>query len=227
MSQSTLTSSQAMAFSQLYTNEINQPELLEALASTPREQFVPKHLAGVAYLDEEICIGEGRYILAPLDGARLLSAAEILPTDRVLIVACGMGYLSVVASKLAREITAIDSSAMFVQHMLEKSADLGVQNLKGRVVGSLAEGYIPGAPYDVIIVNGAAERLPPALSEQINEGGRLVYVQTKTPPRPGVTGLGILTVQTRRGLHLHKKTGAECFVPVIDAFKAPPQFHFG
>lgn len=227
MSQSTLTSAQAMALSQLYTNEITQPNLLEALASTPREQFVPKHLAGVSYVDEELYLGDGRYIPAPLDCARLLAAAEIQPTDRVLIVPCGMGYTSIVAAKIAREVTAVDSSAMFIQHMLEKAAEMGIQNLKGYAVESLTSGYIASAPYDVVVINGAADVVPHALSEQINEGGRLVYIQTKTEAKPGVSGLGELTTLTRLGMQLQKKTGMECFVPLIDAFQAPPVFRFG
>lgn len=226
MSQQSLKPNQAMALSQLYTNEITQPELLEALTSVPREQFVPKHLTGVAYVDEELYLGEGRYLLAPLDGARLLAAAEIQPTDRVLVVACGMGYLAVVAAKLAREVTAVDSSAMFIQHMLEKAAEMGVQNLKGHVIESLTQGYIPSAPYDVIIVNGGVGEISAVLSDQINEGGRLVFIQCKAAARPGISGLGVLTTVIRQSMQLQKKTGEECFAPALEAFKAPPFFMF-
>jgi protein-L-isoaspartate(D-aspartate) O-methyltransferase len=227
MSQQSLSSAQAMALSQLYTNEITQPQLLEALASTPRAPFVPKHLAGAAYVDEELYLGEGRYLLSPLDGARLLAAAEILPTDRVLDVACGMGFSSVVAAKIAREVVAIDTSAMFIQYTLENAAQMAVPNLKAHVVDALPKGYAPSAPYDVIIVNGAVEAGLHDLIQQVNEGGRLVFVQEKSPARPGTCGLGVLTVLTRQGMQLNKKEITECFVPAIDAFKQPPAFKFG
>ncbi len=227
MSQQSLSPAQAMALSQLYTNEITQPRLLEALASTPRAPFVPKHLAGAAYVDEELYLGEGRYLLAPLDGARLLAAASIQPTDRVLDVACGMGFSSVVAAKICREVTAIDNSAMFIQAVSENAAQMSIPNIKMHVVESLKHGYNSTAPYDVVIVNGAVEHMPAELLQQVNEGGRLVFVQFRTAPKPGVSGLGVLTVLTRQGMQINKRELVECFVPSLAEFKQPPAFRFG
>lgn len=228
MSQYALSGPQAMALSQLYTNSIHNADLLAALAEIPREWFVPKHLAEVAYVDEALYLGEHRYLPAPLDGARLLQFAGLHAASRLLVVACGSGYLSAVAARLAAEVVAVESSPRFIQKLDEYAATLGITNLTTAVVDQVLQGYPEASPYDAIIVPAAVHALPQALITQLADGGRLVYAQAADSPRPGgACGLGHFTMITKQGDALHTQTLGECFLPALDVAAKPTTFAFG
>lgn len=227
MSQTALHPNQAMALSQLYTNSIIDPALLDALAGTPRDGFVPKHLADCAYIDEDLHVGEGRYMLAPLDQARLIQAAAIQPTDRVLDVACGMGYSSAVLAKLSAQVIGVDFSALFKQHASDQFAALGLHNVTMEVVEDIAAGYEYAAPFDVMVINGGVGQVPSALTQQLSEGGRMVFVHTHASSLPGTQGQGTLTVLTKRGTRLDAQQYLECAVPALREFAVPEGFRFG
>ena len=226
MSQTSLLPNQAMALSQLYTNAIVDEALLEVLASTPREMFVPAHLSDCAYIDEDLLIGEGRYMLAPLDQARLIQAADIKSTDRVLVIAAGAGHSTAIIARLAHEVIGIDRSAMFKQNAEEQFAALNLNNVSMEVVEDISQGLPTSAPYDVIIINGSTRYVPDTLASQLTESGRLVFVQAINESKPGVQGLGKLTIATRRNMRLEIRQTLECFVPGLKEFEATQGFNF-
>jgi protein-L-isoaspartate(D-aspartate) O-methyltransferase len=83
-----------MVDSQLRTNRVTDEALLAAIAHIPRERFVPPTLSGVAYIDEDIPLGNERYLMEPMVLGRMIQAAEIQPSDSVLDVGCATGYSS-------------------------------------------------------------------------------------------------------------------------------------
>jgi len=146
MSQTELKPNQAMALSQLYVNNVNDEKLLQALASVPRHEFVPPHMQGCAYLDEDIAISEGRHMLAPLEQARLIDIAQVESGENVLVIGAGMGYSVAIIAQLAKEVVGVDNSAMFKQHAVTKFQELGITNASAEMVEDITAGLKQKAP---------------------------------------------------------------------------------
>jgi len=167
-----------MVESQVRVNAVTDGRLIAALGAVPRERFVPMSRQGVAYVDEDIRVGDGnppRFLMEPRVFAKLAQLAAIGPDDLVLDIGCGTGYSTAVLSRLAGTVVALESDEDLAARAGATLSDLGVDNAVV-VSGPLAEGYAKQAPYDVIFVNGAVEELPEAILPQLREGGRLVAV---------------------------------------------------
>ena len=117
-----------MVESQIRPNKVTDPLLLAALLEIPREQFLPKSRRGVAYVDEDIEVGEGRYLMEPMVLARLLQAAEIKPTDIALDIGCATGYSTAVLARLANSVVALEADAELAALASENLIELGVAN---------------------------------------------------------------------------------------------------
>ena len=209
---------QNMVASQVLPNRVGEPRLVRALGELPREIFVPAPLKGVAYVDEDIALGGGRYVIEPLVLARLLQAADAASGDTVLDVGCTTGYGAALMARLARKVVALESDGGLAEQARANLAQVGLANAEV-VVGPLAEGYPAQAPYQVILIEGAVEEVPPALMDQIAEQGRLVAVIE----RRGV-GKGMLYRRDRgvvASLELF-----DAAVPVLPGMAAAPRFAF-
>lgn len=160
---------------QLRPNAVTDLRLLEAIASAPREAFLPESLQPMAYSDEELPLPEGRFVLAPLVLARMIQVARPQADDKVLVVGGGVGYGAGLLGKLAQSVVALDCSPALSQIATSALAVCGAGNVSV-VSGPLEAGWAPAAPYDVILVEGAVEEVPQALETQLAEGGRLVLV---------------------------------------------------
>ena len=168
-------SRQAMVDSQIRTVKVYDERLLAALRETPREAFAPDRLRPLAYVDEDLHIGHGRYLTEPMVLARLLQAAEIGPTDAVLVVGCTTGYAVALVSRLAETVVGLEEEPDFVTHADCALSALEIDN--GVVVrGELNAGYPRQAPYDAIVIEGRCGEWPDRLTAQLAEGGRLTAV---------------------------------------------------
>jgi protein-L-isoaspartate(D-aspartate) O-methyltransferase len=208
-----------MVESQLRTNRVTDDVLLGAMEEVPRELFVPPHLAGVAYVDEDLALGGGRYLMEPMVLARLLQAAEIGPGDSVLDVGCATGYSSVIASKLAAAVIALESDATLARKARDLFAQLKIDNAVV-VEGELRAGCAGHAPYDVILLEGAVSEIPAAIAAQLAEGGRLLAVVA--PPEK--TGRATLMIKTGGVV-----SGRELFdaaTPSLPGLELEPGFRF-
>jgi protein-L-isoaspartate(D-aspartate) O-methyltransferase len=193
------------------------------MLALPREEFVPEDKRALAYLDLDLDVAADgaaeRFLVKPVLTARLLQAAEILQTDSVLIVGAATGYAAAVAARLAAKVTATESDAALAAKGRDILTRLGIADKVEFLVAEPAAGAPAGAPYDVILLNGATEVTPAGLYEQLGDDGRLLGVFAATrPPR---------AVIVRRS---HGDFGVrqlfDAAAPLLPGLEQVPEFNF-
>ena len=210
-----------MVNNQLLTNKLTDDRVTQALLSVPRENFVPKALRGVAYLDEDIPLGGGRHLMEPMAFARILQAAEVRATDVVLDVACATGYSTAVLAQLAATVVGLEVDEEAVAAAEAQLAILEVDNA-AVVPGVLADGCPGQGPYDVIFINGAVEDIPESYMGQLAEGGRMVVVV-----RGGQgTQIGRAILYSNRDGLVSRRELFDANIPLLAGFKMAEAFQF-
>ncbi len=209
-----------MVESQIRTNKVTDPAVIGAFETVPREMFVPKGKRGIAYADEALEIGSGRYLLEPMLLARLLQAALPGPTDVALDVACGTGYATALLSRLVSTVVGVDEVEQLVEQGNGLLSGLEIDNA-ALVTGPLKDGYRKQAPYNVILVNGAVDKLSDDLFAQLADGGRLVTVEGGTDVSPGLAVL-YEKLSGRIGRRILFDAGT----PMLAGFRREPGFVF-
>ena len=183
----------AMVASQLRTTGIADAGVLAAMGAVPRERFVPEQRAAAAYADTLVPLGGGRYLNNPMSTGRLLSEASPQEQDRALVVGAATGYSAAVLARIVGSVVAVEEDpelAAFARGALEGT---GVE----LVEGPLNAGYAGGAPYDLILIDGAVDHVPQAIIDQLADGGRLaagiakVAVSELSVGRRGGEGFGM------------------------------------
>jgi protein-L-isoaspartate(D-aspartate) O-methyltransferase len=167
-----------MVDGQVRTSDVTDLRVISAMLEVPRERFIPQTSAALAYLDLDVPVGGSRRLLRPMVFAKLIQAAEIEATDRLLDVACAGGYSAAVLARVAGQVVALEQDAGLAKAAEES---LSSQPNVDVVSGPLAGGWPKGAPYDVVVLEGATEVVPHALCEQLKDGGRLVCVLGSGP----------------------------------------------
>jgi len=215
-----------MMLGQLLTNDIGDKRILDAMTAIPREPFLPEALRGAAYVDEDLSVGNGRYIMEPLVFARLLDLARVAPDCRVLVIGCLTGYSAAILSKLAAHVTAIDSDETAIQQARGHMERLTLSNVNLHHVKNMAEGYPLSAPYNIIVIGGAIDVIPETLSKQLAIGGRLVCVQniSKRVGSKGGLGKGLLVTRFDHTMQHREHFDASC--PILPGFELKPGFSF-
>ena len=156
---------QAMVDSQLRPQGVNDPAVIAAMSAVPREKYVPEDQKLLAYVDRAVPLEEGRALPQPAVLGLLLTALATIRGERALVIGAGTGYSAAVLAEMGLEVTAVESSPAL--------AAIARQNGAIVVDGPLNEGSANGAPYDLILVDGAIEHIPDALIEQLADGGRM------------------------------------------------------
>lgn len=213
---STRAARHAMVSSQLRTNAVSDQRVVAAMASIPREAFLPPDVAGGAYRDTAIPLGRARAANPPLATARLLTEAELRADDRVLLIAAAGGYAAAVLAALVREVVAVESDPHLLA--LARQALAGTINV-ALIDAPLADGHAAGAPYDVLMIDGAVEELPAALLDQVRPGGRVVGGLFER----GITRLAVGR-KTAGGFGLQPFVDSDCVV--LPGFARPQGFRF-
>lgn len=153
---------------------------LTLLKQVPREAFVPKAYASLAFAETFIPLDEGQTMLTPLLEAQLLQALQVKSTDKVLEVGTGSGYMTALLSKAAQHVYSIDIFACFIDQAMEKLAQYNIQNCT-LMVGNAAMGWDKHQPYDCIALTGSLPHLPNHFIQQLKIGGRLFAIVGKAP----------------------------------------------
>jgi protein-L-isoaspartate(D-aspartate) O-methyltransferase len=180
------TARQKMVDGQVRPSDVTDTRILDAMLAVPRELFVPESKRALAYLDLDLDVSEGggakRFLIQPAVLAKMLQAAEIAPTDRVLVVGCASGYAAAVIARFAGQVVATESDPVLAARATAVLAELGCGNVTVRTAAA-AEGDPANAPFDVIVLNGATEIVPEQLYRQLGDGGRLVGVFASSQPQ--------------------------------------------
>jgi protein-L-isoaspartate(D-aspartate) O-methyltransferase len=208
-----------MVENQLRPNRIDDPRLVSAMLEVPRERFVPKALAGVAHTDEDLRLPNGQYLIEPLALARLVQGAQVAPQEVVLVLGCATGYASAVLARLAATVILMVPDATAAARLEPLLDELGADNVVVTVGNDPSAGHPSQAPFDVILLTGSVDTVPPALLEQIGEGGRLVAVVAGER-----VGRGVLF--TRLHGIIGRRTLFDARIPRLPGVPAPKTFAF-
>ena len=163
---------QNMVESQLSARGIRDPRVLDAMARVPRHEFVAERYRDQAYEDHPIPIGEGQTVSQPYIVALMLETLS-LEASRVLEIGTGSGYQTAVLAELCAHVFSIERHAQLAREAEAALVRLGYRNVTV-IVGDGSQGLPEFAPFDGIVVSAAAPRIPSALFEQLQEGGRMI-----------------------------------------------------
>lgn len=161
-----------MVDTQVRPSDVTKFPIIDAMLSVPRELYVPADKREAAYVGENLSLGGNRVILEPRTFAKMLDALDIQPDEVVLDLGCGLGYSTAVLARLAEFVVAVEEDETRADEAQAALSENGVDNA-AVTTGPLADGAAKSGPYDVIIVEGAVEHLPPALLDQLQDGGRI------------------------------------------------------
>jgi len=202
----------SMVDSQLRTNRVTHDALIAAMLEIPRERFVPERLSRVAYVDQDLPLGGGRFLMEPMVFARLVQALAVSPGDVVLDIGCGSGYSSAVLARLCSTVVALESDPVLAETARRNLADIDIDNVVV-VDGQLETGYPDQAPYDAILMGGAVPETGETLTGQLTERGRLSAVVAKG------AGPGRAVCATRIGDTVSVRTLFDANAPGLPGFE--------
>ena len=188
--------------------DVRDPRVLAAVASVPRERFLPEELRAYAYDNRPLPIGHGQTISQPLIVAMMTEALRLTGEDKVLEVGTGSGYQAAILAELAAEVVTVERIAELAEGAAAVLSELGYRNVRVHVSGETL-GWPDDAPYDGIIVSAGAPQVPRALLEQLAPGGRLVIPV-------GARDVQELLLVTNAGHGLTSRRLGPCrFVPLV------------
>lgn len=207
---------EAMVSSQLRTSGVDDVRVVGAMATVAREDFVPPQARSLAYRDRPVPLGRARFLNAPLATGLLMTQAEIVAEDRVLLIGAATGYAAALLAMLGARVTAVEEDADLLAAARANLAGIDHVDV---VEAPLAAGYPADAPYDVLLVDGAVEELPQPLLAQLRTDGRIAT---------GLVDRGLTRLAT--GRRTEGGTGTLAFADyecvVLPGFARAPAFRF-
>lgn len=209
-----------MVDGQLRPNRVTNSQLLAVIGTLPREKFLPDGLSSVAYSDDDVPLGNGRFLMEPMVLARLIQTLQPRETDRALVVASGRGYGAALLAQLVKSVVAVESDAGLAAAAESMIKELSLGNVEQKV-GSLEAGAAASGPYDVILIEGAVRQVPPAIVEQLADGGRMGTIVAGPPGALGSAQLFVKEAGTASGRPLF-----DAGTPALPGFAPPPRFTF-
>lgn len=207
---------------QVRTCDVTEHELISAMLSVQREEFVPAKFQSLAYIDEDLSLNEiasgERYLMQAASFAKLAQLAAVEKNDVVLVVGSGCGYSSAVLSLLATSVVAIEEDSALVDFSSEVLSRLGYMSVA--VLNSdLTKGYAKEAPYDVVFFEGSIEVLPYTYFDQLAEDGRLVCVE-------GTGNSALAKLYSKQGGLISKREVMNCAIKPLPGFRKAKEFAF-
>lgn len=207
-----------MVDTQIRPSDVTKFPIIDAMLRIPREVFVPRALREAAYIGENLSLGAGRVMLEPRTLAKMLDALDIRGDELVLDIGSALGYSAAVIARMAEAVVAVEEDA----DMADEAQTLLAENAADNVVvhlGPLAGGAPEHGPYDVIVIEGAAETLPDGLTAQLKDGGRIACLFME-----GV--LGVVRIGYKRDGHISWRFAFNASAPVLPGFARETAFAF-
>lgn len=190
--------------------------LAQAFLQTPREIFVPEGLRGAALTDTELPTGGGQIMLCPKVQVRLVNELQLKPTDRVLQIGAGTGYMTALIAKLAAQVVAYECDRELANAARLNLLQAGIANAQ-IVAADITESQTTGV-FDAIVFCGGVAQLPIAWAQRLNDGGRLVAIVGRDP-------MMRTTVLTRHSeTHNSQTQPWDTLAPYLRGFELAPSF---
>jgi protein-L-isoaspartate(D-aspartate) O-methyltransferase len=206
----------AMVDAQLRARGIRDQRVLDAMARVPRHEFTPESYRDQAYEDHPLPIGEEQTISQPYIVAIMLEALALQPSDKVLEIGTGSGYVTALLAELAAQVVSIERHASLADAARQLLSAMDYRNVR-MITGDGTAGFAECAPYDKIIVSAAAPELPHALVHQLAEGGRMIVPVGRDDSQQ------LQLIEMRDG-QPHTIFRELCrFVPLVSDRTAPPE----
>ena len=180
MADTTETARFNMIEQQIRPAEVLDTRVLDTIAATPREEFVPANYRELAFSDTNIHLAHGQQMMKPIMEARLLQALDIQPTDNILEIGTGSGYFTALLAKLGGQVQSVDIENDFISAAQQKLSAQGLDNVTFSQ-GDAARGWEQGGPFDVIAITGSLPILPESFQQQLKIGGRMVVIVGQSP----------------------------------------------
>jgi len=164
-----------MVDTQVRPSDVTKFPVIDAMLSVPREDYVPDDKRDTAYIDDNVDLGGGRVMLEPRTMGKMLDTLDIQPNEVVMDLGCGLGYSTALLARLAEFVVAVEEDE---DRVAEAQANLSSHDVDNAAVvqGSLTAGAPKQGPYDVIVLQGAAEHVPEPLIDQLKDGGRMAVL---------------------------------------------------
>ena len=209
---------QNMVESQVRTADVTDRRIVRAMLALPRETFVPAAQASVAYMDKDIQVGAGRFMMNPRVLAKLVQLAGIDTGDRVLEIGAGTGYATLLLASLAKEVVGIEPDGIMAAKARAAIAERSVANAR-IIEAPLRDGAPSEGPFDVIFVGGQVTDQPTNFADQLASGGRLVAVV-------GPSGAGKACLFRKLDGGLTGRAVFDASLPLLPGFERVKSFVF-
>lgn len=165
---------------QIRPAEVLDQKVLDVIAATPREDFVPLNYRNLAFVDMMIPLGEGQVMWTPIMEGRMLQALALRSTDAVLEVGTGSGYTAAMLAKLGRCVTTVEINPVLAQRAQQNLNRHGGRDVTLEI-GDASRDWENGAPYNAIVIGGSLPLMPDAYKRRLKIGGRLFAIVGDTP----------------------------------------------
>lgn len=207
-----------MVDTQVRPSDVTKFPIIAAMLDVPREEFVPAAMREAAYMGEHVDLGNGRVLLDPRTLAKLLDTLAVTPGDLVLDVGTGTGYSAAILARLAEAVVALEEDEALAREAEAALTQIGADSV-AVVTGPLAAGAPKHGPYDVIVVQGAVEELPAALTDQLAENGRIgvLFQQGR---------LGVVRIGYKIDGNVSWRDAFNASAPVLPGFQKKAAFAF-
>ncbi len=170
-----------MAEQQIRPWEVFDDRVLEVMRQVPRERFVPHEYRELAFADLRVPLGHGEAMMEPKVEGRMLQALEIRPTDHILEVGTGSGFVTACLATLGNSVVSYDIHEAFIDSAGDKLARQGINNVRLHLGNPLTLEGLPREGFDVVAVTGSMPLYDPALEAVLAPGGRLFQVVGQSP----------------------------------------------
>ncbi len=203
-----------MVDTQVRPSDVTKFPIIAAMLAVPRELFVPDARREAAYVGGNLPLAPGRVMLEARTLAKMLEALDVQPTDRVLDLACGLGYGTAVIAEIAGDVTGVDDNADLAAAAQTRLTALGTPRarvLHGDLTRTATE------TFDVIVIEGGVEQIPASVTAQLAQGGRIAALFMQG-------ALGTVKVGTKDAGRINWRFAFNASAPVLQAFVAPRGF---